>query len=160
MKVYCFFLSSAHRKNWLSLLVHNVTFLRNFEFSKSVRYSLRKYFYSTSTRLLECHRVNLITQTTGISQKFTALLSSVHHKKILNLSVHNLSFLRNFEFAKCVPYSQSYNFFFLNHSLAYMPARELNYADNWNFAKIYCFFFYYRCIRNTGLIFKFTIEAF
>ena len=38
-----------------------------------------KIFFSVTTRLRECHRVNLITQTTGISQKFTGLLSPAHH---------------------------------------------------------------------------------
>ena len=52
-----------------------------------------KIFFSVTTRLRECHRVNLIMQTTGISQKFTALQSSAHQEKFLNLSVHNLSFL-------------------------------------------------------------------
>ena len=46
----------------------------------------------------------------------------------------------NFEFSKSPQYSPSYIFFLLNHSLEYMPARELNYADNWNFAKICCSF--------------------
>ena len=56
-------------------------------------------------------RVNLITQTTGISRKVTAHLSSAHQKKLLNLSIHNLRFLSNFEFSKSVQYSPSYNFF-------------------------------------------------
>ena len=48
-------------------------------------------------------------QTTGISQKFSCL--PVHQKKLLNLSVRNLSFLSNFEFSKSVQHSLSYNFF-------------------------------------------------
>ena len=119
------------RYNWFAkFMIHKIKRF-NFEFSKSLQYSLRKNFYSVSTRLRECHRVNLITQTTGISRKFTALfLSLTYQKELLKLSVHNLSFLRNFEFSKSLQYLQSYNFFFLNHSLAYMSARELNYADN------------------------------
>ena len=45
-------------------------------------------------------------------------------------------------------------------SFAYMFTRELNYADNWNFATINCSFFYYRCIGNTGSVFVFTIKYF
>ena len=59
-------------------------------------------------------RGNLISQTIGISRKFTALfLLSVHRKYQLNLLVHNLSFLRNFEFWKSIQYFVRNSFFTL-----------------------------------------------
>ena len=41
----------------------------------------------------------------GILRKFTALfLFSVQQRTLLNIKLHNLSFLRNFEFQKSVQY--------------------------------------------------------
>ena len=66
------------------------------------------------------------------------LLSPAHQKKMLNLSTQ-------FKLSKelCIfeirAVFTELQFSFLNHSLAYMSARELNYADNWNFMKIYSF---------------------
>ena len=47
-----------HREYWLSLLVHNLSFLRNFQFSKSVKYCLRKNIFTLTTRLRDGHQVN------------------------------------------------------------------------------------------------------
>ena len=50
----------------------------------SIHSEFRKKIFSsvTTARLRERHWVNLITQTTGILQKVTALLSSALQKKI------------------------------------------------------------------------------
>ena len=43
--------------------------------------------FSVTARSRECHQVNLITQTKGISQKFTGLLSPVHNLSSLSNKV-------------------------------------------------------------------------
>ena len=65
----------------------------------------RKYiFFSVTTRLRECHRVNLITQRTGISQKFNGLLSRSGASEKIARPFSTQFKLSNFEFSKSVQY--------------------------------------------------------
>ena len=64
---------------------------------------------------------------------------SVRYKWFAKFMIHKIKRF-NFEFSKSLQYSLRKNFLPCNYSLAWMSPGEFNYADNWNFAEVYCSF--------------------
>ena len=120
-----------------SLSVHNLSFLSNFEFSKSVQYSPRKnvFHFEPLARVHVREGIKLRKQLEFCENLLLFFLLSVHREYWLSHLFYNLSIPRNFEFYKSVSIARGKK---ITLTTRLRDCHQVNKTTD--FAKVYCSF--------------------